>query len=211
MFRRQDEVVRVGIGVVLAAALAGLLVLLFHGSASPSELTSAEQEEIDRAALMLLRCEIRSADERVAEAESMLRRERDSRLGELVSSIAETGWRGMTGASPTSLAKDGYRIARRAYSWLGPSRTEAQALALIEPEVEAGTHNERLLRLYERLHSRETAKRVSELVESAEDAISSGDAGGARRAIDRIERIQPDSDDLPELKSELDDLLQAAA
>ena len=150
MHRREEELVRVGVRLVLIAAVVGLLVLLLHGTAYPAE----DLDEYEAAQMLLVRDPLTST-ERVEQAEQMLRSDRRNRIAITASAFAETVSRGLSLASPTAI----YKTARKFYGevrrWRSPSASEPRVLDLLEPDVHAGAADERMLALYQRLHRKE--------------------------------------------------------
>ena len=100
MLGRHDEVIRVGVRVVLVAAIVGLMVLVFSGSAYSQELSPSEE-----AAQLLISSERPSAAARVAEAESLLREEKRRRISAVQVAILGTAWQAFNQASPRRLLK----------------------------------------------------------------------------------------------------------
>ena len=203
----RDQVIRVGIRLVLVAFAAGLLVLAFSGSAFSRELPGSVEE----AANLLLSHEPVTAEARVDEAHEILRKETNARLTRMGSACFDLAWRGVTPSSPRRLLDSGKRLAREIRHWNARSEAEDRALALLQSDVLAQASDERGRELYTRLKSREDEKRVSRWLREAEVALSTGDLGMARRRLDRIAALRPDERDLSELRLALSEAAERPA
>lgn len=199
MLRSWDEVVRVGVRAALAAAVVGLLVLALAGRAHP-----AEADPSDEVVDMLVDRTPPSADERVAAAEAVLQRYRTRRMARLFGAIADTAWRGVTGASPRSLLKSGRQVLSELRAWRRRSDAENAALALLEPSVALGESDPRVLELYERLRERERSAHFERALREAEQALERGELGRARRRLARAADLRPDASKIGELRAALE-------
>jgi hypothetical protein len=188
MLSRHDEVIRVGVRVVVVAAIVGLVVLLFSGSASSQEFSPSEE-----AAQLLISSQRPSAAERVEEAESLLREEKRRRISAVQVAILGTAWQAFSQASPRRLLKSAGRLLREIRELGGRSAAEDRALDLLEAEVLAGSEDPRLRELYEALRQREEKDRFGRWLEEAEQAIVHGDLRLARRRLDRARESQLES------------------
>ncbi len=112
MLSKQEEVIRVGVWVVVVAAVVGLIVLLLAGSARSQELSQPED-----LAHWLVSDTPPSAAERLEEAESLLREDRRRRMTSLHIGVVETVWQLFSQASPKRLLKSGQRILRAVRQW----------------------------------------------------------------------------------------------
>jgi hypothetical protein len=179
MLHRQEELVRVGVRIVLIAAVVGLLVLLMHGTAYP-----ADERELARAAELLSVREPLTSAERLQEAEATLARERRSRLAGLTTAFARLTW--SAALAPGDLldgARDCWRQVRRWGS--GPAGGSA-ALDLLEPDVRAGLADGRARSLYEDLRREESPAAPAEIglqLRSAGSALRTGRLRTATRAL----------------------------
>jgi hypothetical protein len=197
MFRRQDEFVRVGVRLVVVMAIVGFLVLLLYGRAYPAEFRA---DELTR--LLLNRDPVTPA-ERVDAARALLRRDRQRGVARVVSAGLDTAWRAATDPSPRGMLRSGKRLYRGVRELLARSPAESRALALLEPEVEAGVDDPGLLALYEELRAREREDQLDRWCAEAERALERGDAPRVRRRIGRIRRLAPEDPRIPELDARL--------
>ena len=192
----RDQVIRVGIRLVLVAFAAGLLVLALSGSALSRELPGS----VEDTANLLLSHEPVTAEARVDEAHEILREERRERLTRMGSACFDMVWGGVTPGSPKRLLDSGRRLAREIRHWNARSEAEDRALALLQSDVLAQASDERGREFYARLKLREDEQRVSRWLREAEAALSRDDLGTARRRLDRIAALRPDERDLQELR-----------
>ena len=192
----RDQVIRVGIRLVLVAFAAGLLVLALSNSAFSRELP----ESVEEATKLLLAHEPVTAEARVDEAREILRDERQERLTRMGSALFDLGWRGATPGSPKRVLDSGRRLAREIRHWNSRSSAEDRALALLESDVRGQASDDRGRVLYTRLKSREDEQLVSRFVREAEVALSRGELDTARRRLDRIAALEPAERGLPELR-----------
>ncbi len=192
----RDQMIRVGIRLVLVAFAAGLLVLALSGSA----LSQERPGSVEDAAYLLLSHEPVTAEARVDEAHEILREERRERLTRMGSACFDMVWGGVTPGSPKRLLDSGRRLAREIRHWNARSEAEDRALALLQSDVLAQASDERGREFYARLKLREDEQRVSRWLREAKAALSRDDLGTARRRLDRIAALRPDERDLQKLR-----------
>ncbi len=205
MLNKQEEVIRVGVCVVVVAAVVGLMVLLLARSAHSQELSQPE----DLARWLVLDTPP-SAAERLEEAESLLRKDRRRRMASLHVAVVEAAWQVFSQASPRRLLKSGRNMLSQLRGWGHRSAAEERALDLIEAEVRAGSEHPGLLELYTRLREREDRERVKRCLEEGERALASGDLRLARRRLERARAILPDSERIQSALQALATALDAA-
>ena len=192
----RDQLIRVGIRLVLVAFAAGLLVLALSDSALSRELPDSVEEATD----LLLSHEPVTAEARVDEAGEILREEKKERLTRMSSALFELAWRGATPGSPRRLLDSGKRLAHEVRHWNTRSEAEDRVLALLESDVLARASDERGSKLYTRLKSREDEQLVSRWLREAEAALSRGELSTVQRRLDRIAALRPEERDLSLLR-----------
>ncbi len=199
MLTRQDEVVRVGVCLVLVSAIVGLIVLLFSGNAC-----AAEQATPRNATDVLMKQAPVSASEHLIEAEELLRVDRTERRNRLWMEVVEQGWRTASSMSPNRLYRGGRKVYKQIRNFRDRSGAEDRALELLEAEVFAGSEDPRLNQLYAELRLREEEAMIDRWFEDVTDAIANRDWNTARRRLDRIIELRPDSARAQSLVAELD-------
>ncbi len=205
MLNKQEEVIRVGVWVVVVAAAVGLMVLLLARSARSQELSQPED-----LARWLVSDTRPSAAERLEEAESLLRKDRRRRMASLRVAVVEAAWQVFSQASPRRLLMSGRNLLSQLRDRGRRSPAEERALDLIEAEVRAGSEDPGLLELYTRLREREDRERVKRCLEEGERALAGGDLRLARRRLERARAIHPDSERIQSALQALDTALDAA-
>ncbi len=187
-------------GVLGAGTLALLLALVPTAGGRAAEVGEAATSE---AIALLLQRDLPTAEERLAEAERLLDRERTRRLAGLLDALGSTAWRGVSGASPRSLLKSVRRLADQARGVLGRSQAESSALALLEPVVASGESDQRILELYGRLREGERLAHFTRALEEAERALEVGELRRAGRRLARAAELGPDDPQLAALAARL--------
>jgi hypothetical protein len=217
MRHRRDEAVRVGAGAMLAAGVAGWLVLLLSAPAHPAELALAEDPTAEVARLISNRKPV-SAEERADQAEALLREARRERVAHTARALADLSELALGGFSPRRVWRGARGIAREVQRWIEPSATDAAALRLLEPVAEssfdrsdalepaAETALDRpdLLEAYVRLRESSLEEQFEELLEIALEALEDRDFASARRAAERARRLRPASVEVAELLADVE-------
>ncbi len=181
----QDDAVRVGLWMLIAAAGAGLLVLLLHSRAE------AACVSVEDAAEWLSERQPLAAGERVEAAEAELQRSSRRRLREVNAGTLETGARILTGASPYGVAKSSYRLARRLFRLRVRSPGEDAALEWLEPALHTPTETDLLRERYQELRERERRALARRKIERAERAFERGYPLLARLRAERSLELWP--------------------
>jgi hypothetical protein len=197
----RDEVIRVGIRLVLVAFAVGLLLIALSGDALSHEVPVSVSE----AAEVLVSHAPLSSEARVDEAEQLLGEAKQERLARTGSAVLDLLWRGVSLGSPRRILKSGRRVARELREWSIRSPAEDRALSLLESDVIAGDTRGRELYLY--LRSREDDQRITRWLDEAEEALDEGKLGSARRRLDWVAALRPEE---PELEPLRDALSEAA-
>lgn len=205
MSGERDEVIRVGIRLVVVGVAAGLLVLALSGTALSQELLGSGGP----ATGMLVSYEPLLPAARIEEAEQLLRDERRERVARAGGAVVDLVWSVATSGSPRRLLSSGKRLAREVADWNDRSTAEDRALTLIEGDVVAGTVGERGRELYERLRSREDDERVSRWLREAEATLAEGRFGSVRRRLDWTAVLRPEEPALEPLRLALSEALDA--
>ena len=169
------------------AAIAGLLVLLFQGSAAAAEPSSSELARV------LARRDPLSAGERLATAQSILRAERHSHYRGLASALADTGWSAWQRLSPRGALRSARQIVSEVRGLFARSGAEAQVLDLLEPARHSGRASAELEDLYDSLLAREREAQLEELLRGAEAALDAGYVDLARIRATRSSELAPES------------------
>ena len=194
----QDVAVRVAVRAVIAAAVAGLLVLLFQGRAwadTPQELAEqlANSTQLETAPL--------------AQAEELLKAERRDHWMQLHESVLETGLRFFGSASPRRFLSGGWGIASQLWHWDDRTPAEDRALEWLELEMAAQSPAGADAReLYQELLEREREVFIETGLERAEDAIEADQPLLASVRLQNVLDLEPDSEDALELLDRLDTL-----
>ncbi len=203
MSSERDEVIRVGVRLVVVGVAAGLLVLALSGTALSQELLGSGGP----VAGMLASYEPLPPAARIEEAEQLLRDERRERVARASSAALDLVWSAATSGSPRRLLSSGKRLASEVADWNDRSIAEDRALTLIEGDVVMGTAGERGRELYEQLRSREDDERVSRWLREAEAALAEGRFGSVRRRLDWAAVLRPEEEELEPLRLALSEVL----
>lgn len=190
----RDEVIRVGIRLVLVAFAVGLLLIALSGDALSHEVPGSVRE----AAEVLVSHAPLSSEARVDEAEQLLGEAKQERLANTGSAVLDLLWRGVLLGSPRRILKSGRRVAREVREWMDRSPAEDRALSLLESDVIAGDARGR--ELYLHLRSREDDQRITRWLDEAEEALDDGRLGSARRRLDWITALRPEEPELEPLQ-----------
>lgn len=172
--------------VLGAAAVVGLLTL------QPAAAADSGEDTASGAIDLLLDRHPLGADERLAEAERLLHRERTRRAAGLLDAVGDTAWRGLSGGSLGSLLKGVRDVAHQASGILGRSEAESSALALLEPAVASGESDPRMVELYRRLRARERREQSDAALDEVERALEVGELRRAERRLARARELRPD-------------------
>ena len=200
MLRRQEEFIRVGVRALIVAAIAGLIVLMLHGTAYPQERWQPE-----KVAQVLAARERPSATQRLEQAERLLQRERGARRAAASGVLLETAWSALAQPSPHRVIRHADRLLGHVDRLKRRSPAEDQALELLEAEIEAGTDDPRVGTLYQALREREDEERLARWLAEARDAIRSADLSRARRNLSRAAGLRPNSPEVAVLRLALRD------
>jgi hypothetical protein len=207
MLRSHDEVVRVGMRVAIVIAIVAFLVLLLNGTAYPADANALRSPAtVGTVERILLERDALSSQERVAEVRALLDRERRSRLAGLARAVTAAGLRIASSSSPRAWYSGARGIWKQARRWVTLSPTERRALALLEPEIDAGSEDPDLRSLYETLRKRETRALVKRKLKEARRALDRGNLRRARRRIEAARRLDPDFRRLEKLTRRLEEL-----
>jgi hypothetical protein len=199
MSRRNEEAVRVGIRILVAAALAGLVALLLHGRARAAE--GVPEETL----ASLLETTAATPEDRLLDAESQLRADRRHRWEGALRVVLGTAWnvgQGNTVRAAISGAKDLYR-AWEALRVRSP--IEREVLGILDAELRGGTKNESLRSLYDELLERERSSRLHDRIGEIRDALDSGNLTRARRRLKPLLERGEGNDKLESLRVALID------
>ena len=192
MLAREEEAVRVGIRVVVVAAVVGLLVLLLHRSASSQENDAGMQVITERA--------LPSAAERAREVEGILADHASQRRSDTQLLLFDTAWKAVSGLSPRRALRSVKQLIRHLEQSSRRSAAEDRALDLLTAEVRAGRADAQLEGLYRELLAREERERSDQWSDQAESALLRGDLRGARRRLARAKELDPESPRITEVE-----------
>jgi len=198
MLGDRDRVMRVGIWVIVVAAVAGLLALVFSAKAwadQPDRMMRVDSLLLDRTPI--------SSHERFDAARELLRAEDRERRWALWEASLRTGWQFWGQGSPGQLLRSAGRLADELWSWQERSVGEDVALDLLETGIASGGADARLLELYTGLREREIEERAAQRLRAAEEALEAGHLGLARARLERSLALAPDSKRAQELLSRL--------
>jgi hypothetical protein len=185
MSRRLDEAIRLGVGLLVAAAAAGLLVLVLQGRAE------AADGEIDPALQALLPAPALSLGERLDSLETMIEEDRQERFRSAARMALAAAWKAGTRQSVRG-AISGARSLWRAFRLLRtPSSVERRALALLEAEMRSGTSDDGLEAFHSRLIERARERRLEKRISGVTDALRGGDVAWARMRLGRLRDHAP--------------------
>ena len=191
MFDEEQRVVRVGIWLVVVAAVAGLFVLLLHPSAHADDLGHTAEMLLDRAPL--------TAGERHQAAEEILYDERERKGRHLAGLVLDEGMQLVSSADPRRVARATWRVVRTVWTWRERSDGEDEALDQLEIGVARGDADPELVDLYTRLRRRELDRRVDDLLRSAESAFEGGQVVLARARVQRSLELAPERERVHDL------------
>jgi len=189
MFADRDKPTRVGIRALVVAALVGLIVLIFNGSAA-----AEEREQIEAAARTLSEREPMTPAERVEVAESKIGAERKERILRAHSRLLEIGWQVLTQASPRRVLSESRDLVKELWSWRKPYKVEGEALEWLEPAVAVSSADPELIRLYTKMHAREVKETSHAALDQAEAAASRGHFEHADARLRRVFELNSDAD-----------------
>ncbi len=195
MFDDEERVVRVGIWLVVVAAVAALFVLVLQSSARADELPQTAQILLDRAPF--------TAAERYAAAEEILDEEQERKGRHLIRLMLDEGIRVASNADPRRVARATWRVVRAVWSWRERSEAEDEALDLLEIGIAQNDADPELVELYTRLRRRELDHRVDDLLRSAERAFEDGQVVLARARIHHSLELAPERERAHDLLARL--------
>jgi len=185
-----NRALRVGMLLVLALFLAGLLFLAVGGRARAAE----SSDPSDEATRLLLAPEPPAAPERVREARDLLAVDRNKKIAVISSALVDLGLHASFGASPIKLLQSAGELGQGLLSWSNRTRGEEQALLLLAPDAMDGGLDQPTQALYDRLAGRERKSLVKKLIDDAEKAVAAGEYRRARIAVERALELEPGSD-----------------
>jgi hypothetical protein len=204
MFAECDQPTRVGIRALVVAALVGLIVLIFNGSAA------AQDEQIQQAAQTLSDREPMTPSERVEVAESKIGAERKERLLRAHARLLEIGWQVLTQASPRRVLSETRDLAKELWSWRKPYRVEPEALEWLEPAVAVSSDDPELIRLYTKMHAREVEQARETALDQADAAVSRGHFAHADARLRRVLELATEDEESAERAEKITTRLQEA-
>ena len=186
MFDDDGRGMRVGVWLIVVAAVAGLFVLLLH--------PSAHAEEFDATTRILLERSLPSADERLSAAEDLLFEERMRKSRGLIRTFFDESMHLVSGADPRRIVRASVRVARTIWKWRERSTAEDEALEQLELGIARDPESSELRDLYTRLRERELEERTAELIDSAEDALEDGYRTLARVRVEHSLALLPEDE-----------------
>ena len=177
---RHDDAVRVGVRILVAAAIAGLVVLLLHGRAGAAEMAS------DAIFETLLAAPGVPPAERLEEAQSRLQADRRGRWEAALRSVLQTAWSASQG-NPIRAALRGARGLRRTWEdFHVRSQVEREVLGVLDAELDGEVKDPSLLALHRKLLDRERSVRLRGRIEDVRDALNSGELERARLRLGHL-------------------------
>ncbi|MEE8557482.1 MAG: hypothetical protein V3T14_06305 [Myxococcota bacterium] len=200
MFRRHDEAIRVGVRLLIAAALAGLLVLLLQGRAHSAELPTDGPVE------MLLDSSGLGEGSPLEEASAILKRERRGRFEAAFREVLDLAWKAGSRRSVRGLLSGGKDLLRVMRKLRARSPGERRALALLDAEVRAGTEDEQLRSIHSKLLQREREAVERGRLSQVRKAIRDGALVRARARLGSLRRRVEDGPGMGKLEAELSEL-----
>ncbi len=189
MSTSQEVVVRVAVRAVVAAALAGLLVLMFQGRAW------AESAEDLAARLQEVGQPQHSTTERARE---LMREDRRSRWLKIHDHALQTGVRAWTSGSPRKLLSGVRDMAREIWSLQVRSPAEDRALEWLEADLASsitGVPTTAGGTLYSALRERELEDLLDARLEAARSALDSGQLLRASAELQRAVELDANSEE----------------
>jgi hypothetical protein len=201
MFDEDGHNVRLGVWLIVVAAVAGLFVLLMH--------PSARADDLDPTAQILLERSLPGPDERLAAAERLLFEERMRKSRGLVRTLFDEGMRLVSGADPRRIVRAGWRVGRTLWKWQERSEAEDRALDLLELGIASDAADPELHALHARLRARELEERTDTLLDAAEDALDDGHAVLARVRLRHTLELAPEDERARELLERLSEPIDA--
>lgn len=194
---------RLGVWVAVAAAVAGLCVLLWH--------PRVHAETLEPTTRILLEREQTTVQERLAAAEQALFEERVRKSRGLVRTLFDESVGLVSSADPRRIVRASIRLGRTLWKWRERTRAEDEALEQLELGMTADPSSGELQALYAGLREREIDERSHELLESAEDAIEDGLHLLARVRVSRSLELRPEDERAWDLLARLSDPLDEDA
>jgi len=195
-----NRALRLGMWLVLALFLAGLLFLALGGPARAGEPSDGS----DEATQLLLAPESPAAPERAREARELLKVDRNRKIAVISSALVDLGLHASFGGSPIKLLQSAGELGQGLLSWSNRTRGEERALLLLGPDAIAGGLDDPTRELYDRLARRERKSLVKKLLDDGEKAIAEGEYRRARIAVERALELEPGSDRADHLLDALD-------
>jgi len=198
MLGDRDRVMRVGVWVVIVAAVAGLLALVFSATAradQPVRVTQVDAVLLDRTPISPL--------ERFDSARELLRAEDRERRWSLWSATVKTGWQLWSQISPRQLLRSAGSVAEELWRWPDRGFGEDTALDLLETSIAEEGVDEPSLELYTWLREREIEERAKRGFSATQSALEAGHLGLARLRLERSLELAPQSERAEDLLSRL--------
>jgi hypothetical protein len=195
MSRRHEEAIRLGIRVLVAAALTGLVVLLLEGRAHSAEMVSDGTFET------LLDSPLASSSARLEEAEELLERGRRRQWEKALRQVLEVAWTTGSERSVQSVfrgARDLYRTVRTLRE---QTPIEREVFALLDSEIRAGSGDERLRSLHAELLERERQGRLRARLADTRRALDEGDLARARIRLALLRERAPTHPEVTRLEA----------
>jgi hypothetical protein len=174
MFRKHDDAIRIGVRILVVAAVVGLLVLLLQGRAHSAEVLPESTLEV------LLEPTLTTPAARVEQAEGILERDRRHRWGSAVRQTLEVAWKTAHRHSVKSLLSGGKGLYRAVRTLRDRSPLERETLAFLDAELRAGVQSEELQAMHAELMERERAEQLSGRLADARRALEAGHIVEAR-------------------------------
>ncbi len=200
MSRRHEDAIRLGIRILVAAALAGLVVLLFQGRARSAELISEGTLET------LLDSPLASSTARLEEAEALLQRDRRHRWETALRQALEVAWTAGSDRSVRGAISGARELYRTVLTLRKRTPVETEVFALLDAEVRAGVGDESLRSLHARLLEREREERMRTRLAEIRKALDAGDLMRARMGLGLLRERAPTHPELTRLEDAWADL-----
>lgn len=204
MSRRFDDAIRLGVGILIAAAVAGLLVLVLQGRAHADD-----DLEHERLAALLEPGE--SAGGAAARVDRLLAEDRSSRLGAAARVALDAAWKAGSRRSLSGAVSGARGLVRAVGVFRDRTEAEREALRILEAEARTGPEESGLRALREELFDRAQHERLRKRVEAIEDALEDSDLTRARIGLSRLREEAPFHPRLGDLEAAFAELEESRA
>lgn len=185
MSRRFEEAVRLGVALLIAATLAGLIALLLQGRADAAE------RSVEGTLDALVDSTISPSEDRVETVEQILEHDRRDRFRGATRAVLGAALRAATRRSLGAVLEGARAVAQGFRKIRARSDAERGAFRILDAEMREGPPSERLAALHAKLLARARRERTRDRLEDVRAALELGDAAFARTRLERLREQEP--------------------